>query len=90
VGSFEARVIPSARKFEELSLTKDQKVLEAPPRLDVGLRTPAELQRPEVKSIDAKSIDARPIESKPETKAPLRSETPLFDATPARKRNSVG
>ncbi|MEP7210754.1 MAG: DNA recombination protein RmuC [Alphaproteobacteria bacterium] len=38
VGSFEARVMPAARKFEELSLTRDAKPIEAPKQVDTAPR----------------------------------------------------
>lgn len=38
VGSLEARVLPAARKFEELSLTKGETQIEAPKQLDIAPR----------------------------------------------------
>jgi DNA recombination protein RmuC len=38
VGSFEARVMPAARKFEELSLTRDARPIEPPKQVDVASR----------------------------------------------------
>jgi DNA recombination protein RmuC len=38
VGSFEGRVLPAARKFEELSITKTERQVEAPKQVDVAPR----------------------------------------------------
>jgi hypothetical protein len=38
VGSFEGRVLPAARKFEELSITKTERQVETPKQVDVAPR----------------------------------------------------
>jgi len=56
VGSYDRKVIPQLRRFEDLQIPTENKTIESPPELSVKARTP-QAQLAEVKS-DTPLLDA--------------------------------
>jgi DNA recombination protein RmuC len=54
IGSFESRVLPAARKFEELHIAGPGKPIEEPPKLDIAPRQLTLLDTPETPPLAAK------------------------------------